>query len=50
MVIINHLALLGKTLLVHEVVVAGTNVRISGNDESTARVVDLLVHVHDVVL
>ena len=49
-VVIDFLALLQKTLLVHEVVVAGADMRISGNNEATARVVDLLVHVHDVVL
>ena len=49
-VAINVLALLHKTLLVHEVVLASTDVRISSNDETTSRVVDLVVKVHDVIL
>ena len=49
-VAINVLALLHETLLVHEVVLAGTDVRISSNDETTSRVVDLVVQVHDVIL
>lgn len=49
-VVINGLALLGETLLVHEVVIAGADVRIGGNDEATARSPDLVVHGHNVLL
>ena len=49
-VIIDVLSLLLKTLLVHEVILGGVDVRIGSDDEATSRVVDLLVHDHDVVL
>ena len=49
-VVIDELALLGEALLVHEVVVAGPDVRVGSNHEAAARVVHLLVHVHHVVL
>ena len=49
-VIVNELALLGHALLVHEVVIGGADVGVGGNDKATARIVDLLVHVHHIVL
>ena len=48
--VINHFALLLKTLLVHKVVIGCTDVGVGGDDESAARVMDLLVHVHDIIL
>ena len=49
-VIIDVLSLLLKTLLVHEVILGGADVRIGSNDEATSCVVDLFVHDHDVML
>ena len=49
-VLVDKLSLLGETLLVHEVVIGGVDVGVGSDDETTARSVDLVVHVHDVVL
>jgi len=48
--LIDVLALLLEAFLVHEVVAGGADVGVGGDDEATAGVVDLAVHVHNIIL
>ena len=47
---IDLLALLLEAFLVHEVVAGGVDVRVGSNSESTARLPDVVVHLHHVIL
>ena len=47
---IDLLALLFEALLVHEVVTGGVDVRVGSNGEATARLPDVVVHLHNVIL
>jgi len=49
-VLVNVLALLLEAFLVHEVVGGGAEMGVGSDNEATARVVDLTVHVHDIIL
>ena len=50
MVVIDELALLEHAFLVHEVILGSADMGVGSDGEATARVVDLLVHDHHIVL
>lgn len=49
-VVIDMLALLFETFLVHKVILGCTKMRVCGDNEATSGVMDLLIHVHDIIL